>query len=144
MLVAMSRAQRYFAFLGILITVAAVLNLITHWPIGVVTLGLLIGWPVIGTLITLDDDMPGGWSNPDGKQMPEWRTLRWHVDILLCRGCIVVAAFAIQAHNDVRLALTLAAAAILMAAIGFPYLVPRLRTPAPTTHQISAPGSGRS
>jgi hypothetical protein len=23
------------------------------------------GWAVIGQLVTLDDDMPGGWSNPD-------------------------------------------------------------------------------
>jgi hypothetical protein len=26
---------------------------------------ILSGWAVIGHLVTLDDDMPGGWSNPD-------------------------------------------------------------------------------
>ena len=25
----------------------------------------LSGWAVIGHLVTLDDDMPGGWSNPE-------------------------------------------------------------------------------
>lgn len=31
-----------------------------------------VGWPVIGTLVTLDDDSPGGWSNPDGRSVPDW------------------------------------------------------------------------
>lgn len=40
---------------------------------GVVFLILFVGWPIIGTLITLDDDLPGGWSNPDGTLPPPWR-----------------------------------------------------------------------
>ena len=31
-----------------------------------------VGWPLIGTLVTIDDDFPGGWSNPDGKARPPW------------------------------------------------------------------------
>ena len=23
-------------------------------------------WPIIGMIVTIDDDLPGGWSNPDG------------------------------------------------------------------------------
>jgi hypothetical protein len=26
------------------------------------------GWAFIGHLVTIDDDLPGGWSNPDGRQ----------------------------------------------------------------------------
>ncbi|HEX6886086.1 MAG TPA: hypothetical protein VF530_22120 [Planctomycetota bacterium] len=26
----------------------------------------IAGWAAIGHLVTLDDDAPGGWSNPDG------------------------------------------------------------------------------
>ena len=33
-----------------------------------------VGWPLLGTLITADDDLPGGWSNPDGTITPPWRT----------------------------------------------------------------------
>jgi hypothetical protein len=25
-------------------------------------------WPLAGSLITIDDDIPGGWTNPDGDQ----------------------------------------------------------------------------
>src|SRR5450631_226325 len=100
----MSKSQRYFAFLGALGIVASVLSFTMRWPIGVVAFVLLIGWPIVGTLITLDDDMPGGWSNPDGKAIPEWKTLAWHEEILLCRGSIVVVAFAIQTRNDPPLA----------------------------------------
>jgi hypothetical protein len=99
-----------------------------RWPIGVVALVLFIGWPVVGTLITLDDDMPGGWSNPDGKAIPEWKTLAWHEDILLCRGSIVVVAFAIQTRNDPPLALVLIVAAIIMGAIGFPRTLKLIQT----------------
>jgi hypothetical protein len=27
---------------------------------------VLLAWGVLGILVTLDDDLPGGWSNPDG------------------------------------------------------------------------------
>jgi hypothetical protein len=43
-----------------------------------VSLGLaffvfFVGWPILGTLVTIDDDLPGGWSNPDGSVRPPWR-----------------------------------------------------------------------
>jgi hypothetical protein len=31
-----------------------------------------VGWPLIGTLVTIDDDFPGGRSNPNGKARPHW------------------------------------------------------------------------
>jgi hypothetical protein len=74
-----------------------------------IALPFYIGWPVFGTLIAIDDDLPGGFSNPDGKATPEWKTMIWHIDILLCRGSVVVAAFAIQSHDDHSLASALAA-----------------------------------
>jgi hypothetical protein len=137
----MSKAQRYFTFLGVLVVVVAVVSRATGWPLGIIALGLFIGWPLLGTLITLDDDMPGGWSNPGGKATPEWKTLAWHVEILLCRGSIVVAAFAIQARADPRLALTLVVAAIVMAAIGFPRTLAFLRARPAGAGDTTATGS---
>jgi hypothetical protein len=29
---------------------------------------ILLAWGVLGLLVTLDDDFPGGWSNPDGEK----------------------------------------------------------------------------
>ena len=124
----MSKSQRYIIFLGVLGTVAAVLSVAMSWPIGIVALALFIGWPVVGTLITIDDDMPGGWSNPDGKAVPEWKTLAWHEDILLCRGSIVVVAFAVQTRDDLPLALTLLVAALVMGSFGFPRTLRLIRT----------------
>jgi hypothetical protein len=31
-----------------------------------------VGWPIVGTLVTIDVDLPGGWSNPDGTERPDW------------------------------------------------------------------------
>jgi hypothetical protein len=123
----MTARQRYFRFLGVLACVAVAVALATGWPIGLVALALFVGWPLIGTLITLDDDLPGGWSNPDGKTKPEWKTLTWNLEILLCRGSIVVAAFGIQYHDDPQLAASLFLCAIVMGAIGFPRIVAALR-----------------
>jgi hypothetical protein len=56
------------------IVVAAVIaHLKLGVSLGVALFVLLVGWPIIGTLITLDDDLPGGWSNPDGSVRPPWR-----------------------------------------------------------------------
>jgi hypothetical protein len=35
-----------------------------------------VGWPLVGTALTIDEDLPGGWSNPDGKTRPGWLTPR--------------------------------------------------------------------
>ena len=33
------------------------------------------GWAFLGHLVTLDDDMRGGWSNPDGSRAVWWRSV---------------------------------------------------------------------
>jgi hypothetical protein len=40
--------------------------------LGLALLIFFVGWPLFGTLITIDDDMKGGWSNPDGAVRPPW------------------------------------------------------------------------
>ena len=41
---------------------------------GTFCLAIFVGWPLLGTLVTAEDDMPGGWSNPDGTIPPPWPT----------------------------------------------------------------------
>lgn len=57
---------------------AAVATLILHFAVGlrfgVSAFAAFVGWPAVGTLVTADDDLPGGWSNPDGTVTPPWRT----------------------------------------------------------------------
>ena len=38
--------------------------------IGWCMLGVLIVLPLVGVLVTIDDDLPGGWSNPNGRVKP--------------------------------------------------------------------------
>jgi hypothetical protein len=40
--------------------------------LGLSLLIFFVGWPLGGTLVTGDDDLPGGWSNPDGTEQPVW------------------------------------------------------------------------
>ena len=55
------------------IFVASVVGFAVAFLLGARTVGnwvgelalILSGWAAIGHLVTLDDDMPGGWSNPD-------------------------------------------------------------------------------
>ena len=31
---------------------------------------IAFAWPMLGLIVTFDDDLPGGWPNPDGKEKP--------------------------------------------------------------------------
>jgi hypothetical protein len=51
---------------------AVVVHLKFGLSLGVSFLIFFVGWPLVGTLLTLDDDLAGGWSNPDGTVRPPW------------------------------------------------------------------------
>jgi hypothetical protein len=61
----------------ILLTIAFIGSLVVHFAfdvsLGVALLIFFVGWPIVGTLVTIDDDLPGGWNNPDGSVRPPWR-----------------------------------------------------------------------
>lgn len=114
--------RSYNKFLAVLIIIAIAISISMDWPLGFVALALFVGWPIVGTIVTIDDDLPGGWNNPEGKATPEWKTLEWLVDILLCRGSIVVLAFAFQHRSDAALSSILFVVASVMGVIGFRYI----------------------
>ena len=67
---------------AVLLAVALAGALVVHFafnmPLGFSLLLFLVGWPLGGTLMTIDDDLPGGWSNPDGGVRPPWlESLFW-------------------------------------------------------------------
>jgi hypothetical protein len=123
----MSALRRYFILLCVLVTASLALNLVLPWPLTATVAALSVGWPIAGTIITIDDDFPGGWSNPDGKSTPEWQTATWWADIILCRGTFAVLAAAFDARADIPMSVALIATAVVMAAIGFPIVVKSLR-----------------
>jgi hypothetical protein len=75
--------------------VTCILHLLTSLAWGWAALLAFVGWPLLGTIVTSDDDAPGGWSNLDGKQRPEWRTLVFWLQ-LLRNGAIAASVYAID------------------------------------------------
>ena len=58
--------------LGVALAGAVVVHMVFSLSLGVSLLIFFVGWPVLGTVLTLDDDLKGGWSNPDGDARPPW------------------------------------------------------------------------
>ena len=81
-------------FLVFSLVLTAAVCLFFHLPIGWTALVVLVVWPLVGTLITADDDLPGGWSNPHGTVPPPWKAARFWADLLF-RSAFAFAAFAI-------------------------------------------------
>jgi hypothetical protein len=56
------------------ICLALILRFAFGMPLAVALFITFVGWPLVGTLVTIDDDFPGGWSNPDGTRPSPFRT----------------------------------------------------------------------
>jgi hypothetical protein len=110
-----------------MVVAAIALRFVVGLSSGVTLLVLLVGWPLVGTLVTIDDDFAGGWSNPDGKAVPEWKMLWWWADLLLVRGSIVVAAFFVEdvISGDPQFRVLIAAG--LMMVVGLPIFLRGMR-----------------
>lgn len=71
------------------------LHFVFDLPLGYTALAVFVGWPVLGTVVTADDDLPGGWSNPDGTVPPPWATA-WFWGVLSLRFSIAMVAFLVE------------------------------------------------
>lgn len=119
----MKSFRRYVTTLAVMAAISVALRLICGISNGITLVVLLVGWPLGGMLTTIDDDMPGGWSNPDGKSIPEWKMLWWWADLLLVRGAIIVLAIFLEGAVSGNIALHLLVAATLMISVGLPILL---------------------
>jgi len=63
--------------LAVAVGIALVLRLLLHWSWFISLFVPFVGWPLGGTLVTIDDDLRGGWSNPDGTVRPQWLQSRF-------------------------------------------------------------------
>jgi hypothetical protein len=85
--------------------------------LGLLWLGLFVGWPLIGTLITLDDDAPGGWSNPNGSVSSPYRDPQ--LGAQLSFGVAIAAlGFAHDAHWQLAATLKLGVIVVGACALG--------------------------
>jgi hypothetical protein len=119
--------RRYLTIICVILAVGVALRLLLDIPSWLTLAGLIIAWPLVGTLITVDDDLPGGWSNPDGTSVPEWRTLWWWADLLLVRGALVVFAFVAEQAFIGKFAIAPLVAGIAMVSIGLPVFLRGIR-----------------
>jgi len=68
------RTKPYLIVSVAVVVSAILLSAIWHVPY-IDTLTGVAGLLFVGHLITVDEDMPGGWNNPDGKTPLDWRGL---------------------------------------------------------------------
>lgn len=61
---------RFDKLRAVLLLIALAGSVFVHFrfrvPLGFSLMIFFVGWPIGGTLVTIDDDLKGGWSNPDG------------------------------------------------------------------------------
>jgi len=119
--------RRYLLILCAMLVVAVLARVFFNLPAWAVLAVLVIGWPLLGTLITIDDDMPDGFSNPDGMAIPEWRMLWWWSDLLLVRGALVLGVFVVEKSLAGQFAATPLVAAVAMVCVGLPVFLKGVR-----------------
>ncbi|MBN8727745.1 MAG: hypothetical protein J0H15_08595 [Xanthomonadales bacterium] len=108
--------KRWFLYPLMASLVTALLCVFINLPLGWSTLVAVIGLPIMGTFITFDDDLPGGWANPDGTAAPAWETLEFWSQ-LLAGLTVVSATFSIQVHFSTPLLPRLIALALVSATL---------------------------
>ncbi|MEC5216962.1 hypothetical protein RCH09_001918 [Actimicrobium sp. GrIS 1.19] len=77
-----SEFKRYGTSLASCCLTAVVLSLIWKVPYSYTAIGFAV-WAFAGHLITIDDDVAGGWSNPDGGIPFPWLKLAINAAVLL-------------------------------------------------------------
>jgi hypothetical protein len=76
-------------------TFTGLLCVFTATPLAWAALVAFLGWPITVTIITADEELPGGWANLDGLGTPQWETSEFRGQMF--GGATVVAlAFALQ------------------------------------------------
>lgn len=83
--------KHYLVLSAVVVVVAVALSLLAGIPYIYTLLGFS-AWAFFGHLITSDDDMRGGWSNPDGTRPFPWVELLIKAVIFVAL-CIVAVAF---------------------------------------------------
>lgn len=75
----------------VMIATAVALSLLWQIPYIFSVIGFAT-WAFVGHLVTADDDLPGGWSNPDGRLPFLWGELGAKAAVLLV-SCLLAALF---------------------------------------------------
>lgn len=74
--------KRYSILLALVCSTTIILSLIWKVPYLYTLIGFAV-WAFAGHIITIDDDLPNGWSNPDGSIPFPWTELAIKAAVLL-------------------------------------------------------------
>ena len=74
--------KRYGIMFTMVCATGVLLSLIWKVPYLYTVIGFAV-WAFVGHLITIDDDAPGGWNNPDGSIPFPWTELAIKAAVLL-------------------------------------------------------------
>jgi hypothetical protein len=85
--------KRYVIPIVLVLSTAIVLSLVWHVPYIFTVIGFAV-WAFVGHLVTADEDVPGGWSNPDGSLPFPWAELAIKA-LVLAALCILAIQFPI-------------------------------------------------
>lgn len=77
-----SKVKRYGIFLAMVYSTAILLSLIWNVPYLYTVIGFA-AWAFVGHVVTVEDDLRGGWSNPDGSIRFPWTELTIKAAVLL-------------------------------------------------------------
>jgi hypothetical protein len=106
-------------YLALQLAITLAVYFILDVSLGYTALAVFVGWPIVGTLVTADDDLPGGWSSPDGTAPSPWVTA-WFWGLLALRFSIAMLAFVVEqllSASDIVLFLALAAGSAVLSVV---------------------------
>ena len=82
-----------------LAVITAAVAVVLSISLGVPYIFTFVGASVLflgGHLVTIDDDLPGGWSSPDGSEPFPWGELLGKIAIVLLLGGVAIMSPAIR------------------------------------------------
>jgi hypothetical protein len=88
--------KHYSIMLLLIVSTAIALSYVRGIPYIYTLIGFSV-WALLGHLVTIDDDMKGGWSNPDGSEPFPWLELLVKVAIFV--GLCAIAALCTSVRN---------------------------------------------
>ena len=89
----MAKVKMKYLLIPFAVVVGAAIGVSAFWRVAYIyTLIGFSGLVFIGHLVTVDDDFPGGWSNPYGSRAFPWKELLIKAGVLIFL-CLLAAFF---------------------------------------------------
>lgn len=119
---ALALMKQWLVYPLVAATVTGLICAFTATPLAWAALVAFLGWPILVTIITADEELPGGWANLDGLATPQWKTPEFRGQMF--GGTTVVAlAFALQERSSAIWLWSLLCVSLIFGALSAYFLV---------------------